>query len=828
MLLWIGITIHAPGQEQSTPDEPVEASSNQEQLPPGVYRISAGSIESWKVDETTRAVLLSEGAELRRGNERLTASRILGWVNVQADDQTGPVPDRVKLDRLYAETDVLYWKNDEFLQAERLFLNLSTNTGTARKVTYRVFDDEREVPFIVRADTFLQTGEGTYRASGVQFTTCDYAKPHYNIDATSLDIWHSPDGDTSVSASHLVPRYRGIPFGYWPYLYYQTGTDLGPLKEVDFGDNDRFGYFVESLWGFDFTSVQRDEEGNPVRDQNGNRVYNYNLDLDVHLDYRERRGAAIGPELDYQFGRNHEGFFYGYLMNDIKGPNPDNDFDRQFLPQEKEHRGRAWWFHRYDLYGTAGDLQQLRLDTEVNNISDRHFMEEFFEQEFKTGKDRETYTYLRYVDENTFSSFLTRYRLNSFQTQTEYLPELQYSVLGEPIPSTPLVYTSDSSLANVRRRQNRFAAQSDFRTERFDTYQEIAYPFSISFLQARTFAAGRLTQYQDDPNQEGDLTRHVLSSGLELSDQLHRTFPVTSDPLGLNGLRHIFTWDLGYQNNFASNQAPSSTPNFDRRDPVGEHEEVYFELRNHFQTRVRSGTNGDDRTKNQSTSQNIELNRGNKQENRGSSRTKGNAAGNRNELGSVHEFLSLGAAIEHYPDEARDRSRIRAQNHLDPSNWITSVASPSTGNVLDDDLSLLHLDFDFDPTLPFSLAGDYEMNLEQERIEASNTSFRLSLSENLTTSISHSFVRDLTDTFRGSVRANLSDHWSVSGTTSFDLEEGDREDVQMGLGYRLHDFTLRFGAQFDSRRDDRTFVFSISPNFTESRLFDVDIAEAEE
>jgi hypothetical protein len=786
-------------------------------LEPGVYRLSAGSVESWKIDDDTRAIMLSGGAELSRQNERLTASRIIGWTHVQGSDGESPIPGKVKLDRFYAEENVLYWRNDEFLQAEKLYMNLWLKTGAAQDVTYRTYNPERDVPVVVRAKKFLQTGEGTYKAHSVEFTTCDYAKPHYSVGADTLRILRLPDGETAVSATHLTPQIQGVPFGYWPFLYAESDFDLGPLKRVEYGSNDRFGSYIETLWGWEFSSVKRDDDGNVIRDKNGNKVYDYDIGLDVRLDYRERRGLAIGPEIDYQFDRDHEGFLYTYFMNDIKGPNPDNDFDRQFLPREKEHRGRAWWFHRYDLYGTGGDLEQLRLDTEANLISDRHFMEEFFEEEFKTGKDRETYTYLRYVDDNTYGSFLTRYRLNSFQTQTEYLPALRYTVHGEEVPNLPLVYSSDSSIGNLRRRRSRLSSQSDFRSGRLDTYQQLAYPFSVGFIQARGFTGGRLTQYEQDPARDEDLTRYVLSGGMELFDDLHRTFAVQSDSLGLDGLRHIFSWHLRYSNNFASNRAPNRVPSFDQRDPVGEHEEIYLELRNRFQTRTGHGEDEETNSEDQEGEQ--------KRQNEDPSGNGDRASGQKTDLGNVHEFLSIGAAIEHYPNTNRDRRRIRAQNHLDPAAWITSVQSPSSGQVLDDNYSLLNADFQFEPTLPFSLQGEYELNLEQRRIEASNSSFSLYPEDDLSLSIRHSFVRGLTETVNLDVRTRLSDHWLVSGTASYDLDQSDNQDIQLGLGYRLHDFTVRFGAQFDDRRDDRAFTISITPNFTDARFFDFDVAE---
>ncbi len=783
-------------QDDSSPDRP---------LPKGRYVVRSGTIETW-TQNGDRLIYLTGSPVLRRANERLSADVIVGWVDTSAKSDSGEKNQNGRgrtfsLREIYAEGNVMYRQTDNYLRSDRFFLDVRTDRGVWKNVTYRTFDENRSVPVVIRADRMEQTGKGRYVATGVDFTTCDYSDPHYSVHANRVYV--NQNGTTEVTASNLTPRIQNVPFLYWPFLYYRTDADLGPLKNVEFGDSDRFGSFIKTLWGVRYSSPKRDSEGDVRRDKNGDKIYHYDLDLELEVDYFGRRGWAGGPGGEYEFGKRHSGNFRGYVLPNDDGRNPDVEFDRKFSPiEEGETRGRGRWFHRYDILGLEGDYEQLRLDTEIDYISDRDFREEFLENDFKTDKDPETYAYLRYVNDNAFASVLTRSRLNDFQTQTEYLPGLTHELYGEPIGSSPFRYSTETSVANVRDRLDDRLPGDSLRTTRFDTHQEVAYPFSIGPVQTRAFTSARFSFYDRPRTGEDGLSRNILSGGVRAFDQLHRTFGVRNDSLGLDGLRHIFSWDVRYTNNFHSNRDPDDVRRFDENDPLGEFEEFYFGVRNRFQTRktVRKKKKTDQNRRNNG-----------RKENDGSPEE-----GDTEKTG--YTFLDVGAAIEFYPDADRDRSTTLEQNVLDPFAWISSPVEAGTGRVLDDNWSLLNLDFEFTPNLPLTLAGNAEVNIEERTLESTVLKLNVHPLEDVTASLRHSYVRRLTETTSLQMRVRLSDHWSVSGRSTYDLRRGEFQKQHIRLGYHLHDFTVLFSSIVDNRRDDNTFALAISPNFTESRV----------
>ncbi len=75
--------------------------------------------------------------------------------------------------------------------------------------------------------------------------------------------------------------------------------------------------------------------------------------------------------------------------------------------------------------------QDLEFRAEVGYLSDRNFLEQFFEQEWDQDKDQSTSLRLRRFNENQMLDVWGQVRLNEFFTETEWLPRLDYFVLGE-------------------------------------------------------------------------------------------------------------------------------------------------------------------------------------------------------------------------------------------------------------------------------------------------------------------------------------------------------------------------------------------------------------
>ena len=77
---------------------------------------------------------------------------------------------------------------------------------------------------------------------------------------------------------------------------------------------------------------------------------------------------------------------------------------------------------------------------ELSYLSDRGFLEEFFESEFDNGKEQETLLHLKKQRANWAFTALAQTRLMDFTTATERLPDLGFFVVGQPLWGQMLTY----------------------------------------------------------------------------------------------------------------------------------------------------------------------------------------------------------------------------------------------------------------------------------------------------------------------------------------------------------------------------------------------------
>ncbi len=745
-----------------------------EELNEGEYVIRAGGVESW-VEKDQRITLLTGGVELTSAKDRLRARTVLGWTPVDKGDG-GDGKDQglrdeksVYFREIYASGYVRYEKGregNEIFEAEQLYLNNASDYGLAETVTYRSRLPERDQPIVIRANQFEIRDRNLYTARDVSFTTCDFEAPHYRVEAGRMTVYRKEE---SIDARGVVPWIGGVPVFYLPAAYLDRDF-IEPIRKVEYGRNDRFDEFLYTRFRFPLYRYRRDEQGN-VRKKNDRPVSGKWGSLDVLADWRERRGPALGPKLDYSW-EGYEGFLDAYGMNDRKGPNPEVEFDRQFLPKEKDFRGRAWWFHRQFLYSDDEAYEFLRFDLEVNKVSDRNFMQEFFETEFKTGKDRESYGYLRYADENVFATGTGRVRINSFQTQTEYLPGITLSVDGEPL-GKGFLYSSRTDLSDLRERPDEdLSGARMFETTRVDTYQEVSRPFSVGPLRARPFLGGRGSYYDRDASQTRSIDRHILSGGLSLNQKFHRVYDTPSDLLGLNGLRHVVEAKGKYTNNFHSNRSASDLHQFDTTDAHEAFEEVYLELTSRFETRDNDG--------------------------------------------EAYQFLDTGVGAEYYPDADRDRATVREQNVLQPFSWIPTNRSPRNGTIPDRNWSALYFRLSFTPNLPFSLSGRMEVEPNNQSLLSTVGNLNVSVTDRLSASVSHSYIRDLVETTDYGLDYQLSDRWDLTVRATYDERLDEFQKREASLSHEFHDFRLSLGYIDNNRRDDQIVTISLSPVFLQA------------
>ncbi|GJM23963.1 MAG: hypothetical protein DHS20C16_03780 [Phycisphaerae bacterium] len=495
------------------------------------------------------------------------------------------------VESVYLEGDIVLSNGDQMIRASRLYYDFAHDRALVLDAVMRMLDPVRSLPIYVRADMIRQLSAREFVANDAKFTTSEFYTPHYHIGAEELEI---VDRTPAVS---LAPRQRGVitgtyeakkptlnlnnvPILFWPYARGNISDTETSLKNVRTGFSGDFGAEFQTRWElFNILGLERPD----------------GFDGTLRLDYYSKRGPAAGVDLDYETDDSF-GLFRGYFVNDTGKDNLGGRFRN--LEPDSETRGRFTIRHREYL---PDDWQ---LSFELSYISDRNFLEEYFEQEFDKSKEQETVLFLKKQRDNWAFTAQLQYRILDFLTQTERLPELTFRLIGEPVGDFATFFSENRAGAvrfrpaekeNFLRRLVR-ASITDGRlgfgqpeesgsVMRADSRQEIEIPFSVGDLRIVPFASIRGTAWDDSPH-DGGIQRALGTYGVRASHYMSRIYPdVRSELFDISGVRHIIKTDVVAWAAHG-NVNPADLHPFDEVvEGVGDTDGVSIGVRQRFQTK---------------------------------------------------------------------------------------------------------------------------------------------------------------------------------------------------------------------------------------------------
>ena len=411
-----------------------------------------------------------------------------------------------------------------------------------------------------------------YMATNGVITTDDVAEPAVKIRAKYLKIIPGQ----RVEARHATLYVGGVPVFYFPYYSRNLGPRANNFNFVP-GYRSTYGPFLLSSYRF-FLDEQ--------------------LDGTAHVDYREKRGVGVGPDLNYHLGRWGDGTFKYYYLHD-QDPAVDGD------PTIPNNRQRVWFSYQ------ANPATNLSVKALVRYQGDTNLIREFFEDEYRQDNQPSTY-----VDVNKFWSnySLDTYvqpRVNDFLETVERLPDVRLTGYRQQLGNSPVFYESESSVGYYRRlfpETNSFASSPDFEAARADTYHQLLLPETFfGWLNVTPRAGGRLTYYSkaSGPGATTDeLYRGVFNTGAEFSFKASQLWPgAQSDFFQADGLRHIIQPSFNYvyvpQPNYAgTNELPQfdyelpslrllpiDFPDYNNLDSIDSQNVVRLGLHNKLQTK---------------------------------------------------------------------------------------------------------------------------------------------------------------------------------------------------------------------------------------------------
>jgi len=463
----------------------------------------------FQFEENVGIVTDPAGVRVRYGGAELVAPM------VRYNEQTYEVD---------AEGGVRIQREKEIWNGERIHYNFATRQMTAPSFRTGM------VPFFVAGEGLH--GDFTnriYVSTNGFVTTDDVANPVYRVRAKTLTV---------VPGEYIEARgatvYLGrVPIMYWPV--YRRHLDRHP-------NNFALLPGYRSLYG-------------PYLLGSYNWIASSNLSGTVHLDYRELRGIAGGPDVQYDLGTLGHGAVRIYGTRDDK---PGFDSNTNAIPSGRE---RVSFLHSATL------RTNLTLKLVLHQQSDAEVIRDFFENEYRKDTQPKTFVEANQIWPNFSLNILAQPQVNDFFQTVERLPDAKLTAIRQQIGASPFYYESESSVAYLRLRSVDNTG-TNYSALRADTFHQIVLPYTFfGWLNVDPRVGARFTHYGEIDGlgtAENDQDRGVFNTGAEVSTKASRVWPSVSNKLlDVSGIRHIVEPSIDYVYVPRPNVTPNQLPQFD-------------------------------------------------------------------------------------------------------------------------------------------------------------------------------------------------------------------------------------------------------------------------
>jgi len=453
----------------------------------------------------------------------------------------------------------------------------------------------------LKADVLQRVAKDHYQAFGAAITTSRLGIPRYWIQSKQIDYFDQQtnrinpvtgevqidpltgqakvDHKRLATASNNLLYFGGVPVLYVPRLSADVEDPVFYLNSISFGNDDVFGFQVRAeLDNYQVFGIDNPWEG---------------TDWTTDIDVLTERGVGLGTRFEFN------DTYFPFIQNPATGfldawgiydNGLDNlGADRRMLVPEEDIRGRVWGRHRQM---TRGDFQ---FTGELGLISDRNFLESFYERDWDTAKDFDTSFELKKLDGNRSFNIFGASRANDFFMQTEWIPKLDYYVLGQPLAFDYLTYYSHATLGYGKLKPAT-APQDPVDAAKFDPLpyeqdiegivgswrQEIDLPLTLGPTKLVPYVIGEVA-YQGQGNDGNDLLRGYAQGGIRNSISMWSVNRAAQSQLfNVNGIAHKVTL---YSDVFISESSQDL-------DEVGIYNSLDDDSQEHFRRRFKFDTFG--------------------------------------------------------------------------------------------------------------------------------------------------------------------------------------------------------------------------------------------
>jgi LPS-assembly protein len=453
---------------------------------------------------------------------------------------------------------VRIYRDVNLYTAETAVYNIDTKRVRADEMNTEYF------PYFVSGQKVSSISDNGYLVENGDFTTHDSPNPSFHLHARTVRVYEQD----RVVFQNVTFYVGSVPIFWCPYMYQSL--------------NDAFSFTVSpaflSSWGPSLLT----QVTFPITDKISGRV---------RLDYRGRRGPAIGFEAETDYGKDNNSWIKlkTYYIQD---QNPL--LNRTSLPRGSVPTGR----YRLTVEDRTNFTDDIYGIVDISKLSDEFVMQDFYQSEFRIDPVPDNVIAITKTNPFYTLTAIGRFQANGFFEQTERLPEVVLDVKRHALFGGPIFYEGETGLADLHRNFARASGFDDYAATRLDTFHQLLYPNTyFGWLSVVPRVGFRETYYSKvrdlgrtifdqsdnplvpdfllpDPTHAmpivdgGEGYRTVVNAGAEASFKLSREWEDTqSRMLGLDGLRHIIQPFTNFSWVSNSGLDPKAILQFDRFEP---------------------------------------------------------------------------------------------------------------------------------------------------------------------------------------------------------------------------------------------------------------------
>ncbi len=409
---------------------------------------------------------------------------------------------------IYLEGNIIFRDGERRIEAHRMYYE--TKTGLAY-----VLDSKLTSPMVgmqgvkgeirLQAESLQKIGDGLYTAKNGFVSTSQLGEPTYSLHSRTMKLDQTQQRQFLVAENNYVAVGK-LPVLYWPWMAADLKDPTFYLRSISFGSDTRDGQSIRTNW-------------NPFQLLNIRNRPGW-LDADLALDWIEKRGFGHGFDVDYTppscFGIptdvNGHLRFWG-----IEDSGTDNlGGRRRNVKFPYDYRYRVFWNHTQELPSLGRfSTSPWLLNAKVGKTSDHNFTNSYFQNEWISDENRTTSLELKKLCGNSSVSIFTEYALDDCYTNTNWLPRLDHTWLGESLLGDRLTWYEHTRVgyANYHTATAPYDAANDGLYTRYLPWELQTNTLSNLPYQTpsrRVYTSGNPDAYTIDTSGEVFSTRHEL------------------------------------------------------------------------------------------------------------------------------------------------------------------------------------------------------------------------------------------------------------------------------------------------------------------------------